>query len=132
MSLEMFKKIDSTLIEDLTFDQIRGLVGDILARNPHSGRFWDVLTCMRGPDSPSERPDMSSKEAAKAYAGRRERKFRTVEVIRKKAWFGVCGGGARNHDGDKVTLPPSSTWDHFDKHVARAAHAIGLDVEIEK
>src|SRR5688572_29161842 len=33
-------------------------------------KFWDIITALRGPDSPSERPDMTPKEASEAYAGR--------------------------------------------------------------
>lgn len=115
-----------------TLDELRQLMGVIIQKNPNSGRFWDILTCLRGPDSPSERGDMDSAEASRAYQGRRDRKFKTVEVIRQKAFFGIIGGAARHHDSEKVILPPSGSWDHFDKHVARAAGALGLKVEVEK
>jgi hypothetical protein len=89
--------------------------------------LWDILTALRGPDSPSERPDMNGDEARQAYLGRRERKYRTVEVIRGVA-MGQCSG-ARWHRDTKVVLPPAVKWDHFDKHVARAAAALGLTIE---
>lgn len=115
-------------LEELTFDQSRRIIGELISHNPNSGRLWDILTCLRGPDSPSERLDMSPKEASKAYTERRARKFDTVEVIREMAFFGACSGQARHRAGDEVTLPPRKEWDHFDKHVSRAANAVGLRV----
>lgn len=92
--------------------------------------LWDIITASRGPDAPSERGDMSGEESTKAYAARRARKYKTVEVIRAKAFPGV--GGARYHDDDHVILPKDRRqWDHFDGHVAKAAHALGLKVEYE-
>ena len=119
-------------VSSLSFDQLRKLMGEILSSNPNAGKFWDVITCQRGPDSPSERPNMTSKESSAAYAGRRERKHRTVEVIREVSFFGAVGGAARHHKAEAVQLPPSSEWDHFDKHVARAAKALGIKVETLK
>ena len=119
-------------VGDLSFDQLRKFLQQVINENPHSGALWDVLTCLRGPDSPSERSDMSSSAASKAYAGRRERKYRTVEIIRSAAFFGTIGGAARSHAADKVILPPSKMWDHFDKHVARAASRLGLKVETKE
>lgn len=95
-------------------------------------KFWDVITALRGPDSPSERPNMTPEESSKAYQGRRERKYKTVEVIRSKAFYGACGGSARRRDGESVLLPPTECWEHFDKHVAKAAAVLGLKVEVEK
>lgn len=119
-------------VSGLSLDELRQLMGKIIRTNPNSGRFWDILTCLRGPDSPSERPDMAAGEASKAYQGRRDRKYKTVEIIRSAAFFGAIGGSARSHKGDAVTLPPHSQWDHFDKHVARAANALKLEVKEEK
>jgi len=95
-------------------------------------RFWDLITCLRGPDSPSERSNMTSEEHAAAYSGRRKRKYNTVEVIRHKVFYGACGGSARRRAGDSVLLPPPYKWEHFDKHVARAAEVLGLEVKYEK
>ena len=121
----------SKSISALSLTELRQVMARIIDTNPNSGQLWDILTCLRGPDSPSERPDMTSKESNEAYAGRRARKYKTVEVIRQKAFFGSIGGAARHHAADRVTLPPSSQWDHFDKHVARAASALGIQVEEE-
>lgn len=92
--------------------------------------LWSVITCLRGPDFPSERPNMSEAEHKKAYKARRDRKFDTVEIIRAASVGQV--GGARVHVDDHVTLPPKDQWDHFDKHVARAAAALGLKVKLRK
>ena len=119
-------------VDSLSFDQWREFMREYLSLNPSAGAAWDVLTCQRGPDAPSERPDMSSSEFSKAYAGRRERKYNTVEVIREVAFFGTVGGAARHHKADRVKLPPKSRWDHFDRHVERAARVLGLKVEVEK
>lgn len=93
------------------------------------GGLWDVITCLRGPDSPSERPNMGAEEAAAAYKARRARKYDTVEVIRG-ASVGQCGG-ARTRTDTFVTLPDESMWDHFDKHVARAAKALNVEIKIK-
>lgn len=114
----------------LTFDEKRKMIGKWL-RESDSGRLWDLLCALRGPDSPSERPDQSPDEASRLYRARRDRKFKTVEVIRQKAFFGIVGNGARHHDAEYVILPPTSEWDHFDGHVNRAASAIGLEVRID-
>lgn len=120
-------------LKSFTFNDMRLLVSDWMkvGSSSHTRSWWDMITCLRGPDSPSERPDMSAQEASVAYSARRERKYKTVEVIRNKAFFGVIGGAARSHKGDSVTLPPRNQWDHFDKHVERAAKALGLKVIIE-
>lgn len=115
-----------------SFEELRKMMGEIIDHNPSSGKFWDLITCLRGPDSPSETPSMTSAESSAAYSGRRARKADTVEVIREKAFFGSVGGAARHRDDrDYVLLPPREEWDHFDKHVDRAARAIGLEVRIK-
>lgn len=115
-------------VRDLSFDDWRRFMGEFLQRNPNAGAAWDLMGCVRGPDFPSERPDMRSSEHDAAYKGRRKRKYETVEVIRNAMFFGFVGGGARSHSGDSVELPPTNMWDHFDRHVARGANAVGLKV----
>jgi hypothetical protein len=116
-----------------SMNELRQWMGQVIKHNPNSGRFWDLITCLRGPDTPSERPDMTSEERNVAYSGRRRRKADTVEVIRAKAFGGVVGGSARYRtDRDFVLLPPEGEWDHFDKHVQRAANAIGIEVKIKE
>lgn len=112
--------------------ELREMMGEVIRNNPNSGKFWDLITCLRGPDSPSETPAMSPSESSSAYNQRRVRKAKTVEVIRAMAFFGAVGGAARYRtDREYVELPPRSTWDHFDKHVERAARAIGIEVRIK-
>ena len=121
-------------VRDLTFDEMRRIISKWFqhGKGDHRRKFWDLITGLRGPDSPSERPDMNTKAASLAYSLRRQRKYDTVEVIRNKAFFGVVGGAARSHEADHVTLPPQSQWDHFDKHVSRAAGTLGLKVVIRQ
>lgn len=97
--------------------------------------LWDLLTCTRGPDSPSERGDGSGAENQSAYKARRERKYRTGEVIRGVS--GLNAGAARNRVDEKVILPPRDEWDHYDRHVAKAVDALraagfSIRIEIEK
>lgn len=116
-----------------TFEEIREVIGTFLKSSGDAGRLWDLITCLRGPDFPSERGDMESDESSKAYRGRRERKARTVEVIRYHAFNGASGGSARlRSDRNYVILPPREQWDHFDRHVSRAATILGLEVKIGK
>ena len=115
----------------MTFTEIRSQIGEHL-KGPHGERLWNLMCGLRGPDSPSERPDMPSEDRDRAYRGRRERKYKTVEVIREAAFFGAGGGSARRHHDTKVLLPPIGEWDHFDKHVERAARVLGLEVVTEK
>ena len=96
-------------ISELSFTDWRRFMSEYLSTNPHSGKAWDILSCVRGPDSPSERPDMTSEENFVAYAGRRARKY----------------------NGNKVTLPSQSKHDHFDRHVEYAAAILGLKVKYE-
>lgn len=116
---------------NISLEKWRQFMARFLRRNPNSGAAWDIMTGLRGPDSPSERPDMGVEERDRAYRGRRKRKYDTVEIIRHTAFYGALGGCARHHEDTKVTLPPRGQWDHFDRHVARAAQYLGLQVKIE-
>jgi hypothetical protein len=114
-----------------SFQEVRDFLGEVIASNPNSKKVWDLMTGLRGPDSPSEVPSMSGKERADAYDARRVRKAVTVEVIRGHAFGGIVGGQARSRtDRDWVELPPESEWDHFDRHVDRTARVLGLGVKI--
>lgn len=116
----------------LTLAEMQQFLGKFITQNPSGSKLWDIITCLRGPDSPSEKPSMTSEESSTAYAGRRKRKRQTVEVIRGKALLGAVGGSARfRTDINYVELPPTSEWDHFDKHVQRAANALGIEVKIQ-
>lgn len=121
-----------TEVKDLSFDEWRLFMAEYLRYNPYASHAWDVMTGLRGPDSPSERPDMSPDEHSKSYKGRRTRKYNTVEVIREAAFFGSMGGGARHHKDNKVIVPSYEKRDHFDRHVVRAANALGLQVKVEE
>lgn len=114
-----------------TCDDMRKLVGEFLrkASPGQTKKFWDLIVCLRGPDWPSERPNQEYDVAQKRYGQRLDRKYRTVEVIRSAAFGGVVGGAAKSHKADRVQLPPEQRWDHFDKHVWRAAKVLGLKVE---
>lgn len=91
---------------------------------PNGKELWDVITAARGPDSPSE---LGGDYSSPSYSQRVERKMRTVAIIRGKAF--PQARGARIAEGDAVVLPADrKTWDHFDKHVERAARQLGLRV----
>ena len=114
-----------------TCDDMRKIVAEFLKTSSGAHQFWEIITGLRGPDSPSELDNMPSDVYAKAYDARRKRKAKTVEVIRGKAFFGVSSGSARvRHDRDYVVVPKKHQ-DHFDKHVVRAAEALGLEVKYE-
>lgn len=115
----------------MTFDEMRKQIGEWL-QSDEGGRLWDLLTCLRGPDSPSELVNVHSAENSANYKLRRERKYDTVEVIRQKAFFGVVGGSARHHDQDYVVVNPPDEQDHFDRHVLKAAYALGLEVRVKE
>lgn len=91
--------------------------------------LWDIIACQRGPDSPSERPYQPSRQAYELHTARRERKSRTGAVIRGLSGIST-GGASQRTDRDYVELPPENEWDHYDKHIARAAQAMGIAVHI--
>ena len=116
-----------------TLTEIRAIIGDFLQTSPDAGSLWDLICCLRGPDSPSEKPNMTTEQSRVAYKGRRGRKAKTVEVIRHHAFGGVIGGAARSRgDRNWVELPPRDQWDHFDRHVERAAEVLGLEIRVEE
>lgn len=123
--------MESKEFNKLSLNEVRELIGGYIRGGVAGGQLWDLMAgCTRGPDYPSERPDMSQEESRKAYAGRRERKHRIGEVLRFKAFCGKVGGGARYRtDIDYITLPPESEWDHYDRHAARAAQILGIEVK---
>src|SRR5574339_378752 len=116
-------------IDNLPLDEIRKQIGRWLS-GPNGSQLAAILAAQRGPDSPSERGDMSPEDYQKAYWGRRARKRSSGEVIRQASFFGLGHVGARTRKADFITLPPQRLWDHYDKHQAQAAQAIGLEVKI--
>ena len=118
-------------VRDLSLDDWRRFMAEFMTKNSNSSSAWDLMGCIRGPDSPSENPSMTSKESSEAYAGRRKRKFQTIEIIRNHMFFGVVGGCARSHNDNKVTLPSPHRYDHFDRHVQKAARILGLRIQNE-
>lgn len=106
------------------------IVKEMINLNPD---LWDVLVAMRGPDRGrgemwSERPcDESRPVWTRRYQARVERKMVTSAVVRGKAFGSVRS--ARTSHADHVVLPPRAMWDHFDKHCAQAAKALGLAIK---
>lgn len=115
------------ILDGFTLDQIRRQIGRWLSGR-HGSALATILSAQRGPDSPSERPDMAGPEHHKAYWGRRARKASSGEVIRQASFFGLGTVGARSRGGTEIVLPPKSQWDHYDKHMAAAAPLVGLKV----
>lgn len=117
-----------------TCDEMRGLIGEFLKRgDSEAQRLWDIITCQRGPDAPSEVGGGADQSNSEAYNLRRERKRDTVEVIRAQSWNGVVGGCARYRTDIKyVTVEPPSRQDHFARHVVKAASALGLEIKYKK
>jgi len=118
--------------DELALGEMLSTLRTWLKTSRDSQRLWDILTSLRGPDSgidqpASERPGDESAIHSTRYRARVDRKMATVAVIR--ATSGLSGGSARTRSADHVILPPSSEWDHFDKHVARAAEALGLVIK---
>lgn len=119
----------------LTCDEMRALIGAFLKTGgSEAQRLWDIITCQRGPDSPSERDEMPREEFDQVYCARRVRKRETGEVIRAQSFFGVVGGSARSRkDIDYVILPADKrTWDHYDRHVYKAAKALRLMIQYKE
>lgn len=107
-------------------------IGTWIRTEPHGRALWDVITGLRGPDSGigqphSELPCQLGTEHDRLYTARVARKMVTVAILRHRALGEVPG--ARTRVGDKVTIPSPREQDHFDKHVERAAKALGLGVE---
>lgn len=114
-------------INEWGLDDIRKQIGRWLS-GKHGSSLAAILAAQRGPDSPSERPDMGSAEHSAAYWGRRARKASSGEVIRAASFFGLGRVGARARSGGSITLPLSQNWDHYDKHMASAAGVLGIKV----
>jgi hypothetical protein len=114
-------------INSWNLDEIRKQIGRWLS-GKHGSGLAAILAAQRGPDSPSERGDMSSADHDKAYWGRRARKFSSGEIIRAASFFGLGRVGARSRTASSITLPPSDNWDHYDKHMAQAAGVLGIAV----
>jgi hypothetical protein len=114
-------------LDEWDLDQIRRQIGRWL-KGPNGANLATILAAQRGPDSPSERGDMSPAEHDRAYWGRRARKRSSGEIIRSASFFGIGKVGARARGGDTITLPPRSQWDHYDKHQASAAQVIGIKI----
>ncbi len=121
---------DGTKVEAkrLSFSDWRLFMYEFMS-SPEASKAWDVLSCVRGPDSPSETSDMEDEAHEVAYRGRRNRKYNTVEVIRNIMFHGRVGGSARHHSDNTVTIAPPREQDHFDRHVERAATILGIKVK---
>lgn len=121
------KETNLAELNDWSLDDIRKQIGRWLG-GPNGANLATILAAQRGPDSPSERPDMSGPDHDRAYWGRRARKSSSGEVIRRASFFGLGTVGARSRQGDSIILPPRSKWDHYDKHQAQAATVLGIKV----
>lgn len=102
-----------------------GYLAEVVNKDGGKG-LWDIITALRGPDSPSEIGSSGGPVWNALYEARRARKYKTTEIIRAVA--GLHGGAARYHMGDHVIVPTGPNQDHFDKHVVKAANALGIKV----
>jgi hypothetical protein len=105
------------------------------ANEPDGDALWDLITCTRGPDTPSERDDMEEPDKQRAYAARRRRKADTGEVIRGLVFGSLPGAVRARTDRDYVILPPVEKRDHYDHHVERAVKAasrLGISIAIRE
>lgn len=118
-------------INNWSLDEIRTQIGRWL-NGQHGASLASILAAQRGPDSPSERPDMDMTNHDRAYWGRRARKHSSGEVIRAVSFFGLGKVGARSRSASSITLPPQKYWDHYDKHMAEAARILGLEVKFDE
>jgi len=114
-------------IDSWGLDDIRKQIGKWLS-GKHGANLAAILAAQRGPDSPSEHGGLSGDAYSEAYWGRRARKYSSGEVIRAASFFGIGEVGARTRVDTKIVLPPSKIWDHYDKHMARAASVLGIEV----
>ena len=105
---------------------------DLLTDPEHGAMITDITVCLRGPDSgkgmPSEQRDQTGADADRFYRARVARKMITGAVIRGAVYNGRQVGGQRTRQASFVELPPEREWDHYDKHVARAARWLGLEI----
>ena len=117
------KKILKALAVELSLDEMRQLIGLYLTTNSAGGKLWDIMGIVRGPDAPSE----GTENDPGAYQARRARKYKGVEVLRNRAFFGMVGGGARHREGDEIELLVGG--DHHDRHLVRAASILGVQIK---
>src|SRR5688572_4624643 len=101
----VFSETYQTEVDNYDLEAIRRQIGRWLS-GKHGAALATILAAQRGPDSPSERPDMGQAEHDKAYWGRRARKASSGEVIRNASFFGIGRVGARSRGGDAIVLPP--------------------------
>lgn len=124
----------------LTFDTLRALTDEFLKSNPKEGkRYWDCMAALRGPDVGL--PDADGKVVAALANGqtpgpehaRVQRKHTTSAIIRAHMFPGAagCSAAQMNMEPDAhIVLPAKDLWDHFDKHIFKAAVVLGLPVQI--
>lgn len=122
--------LEGIKFKELSLTDLREFMYFVITECPAGGKFWDVITALRGPDSPSERGDQTPSEQAMNYDRRRARKYESGEIIRSAAFYGAIGGAARSHKGDTVVVNPGVAQDHYDRHVVRAATVLGLNVKV--
>lgn len=120
----------------LSFELVRKLVDEFLTHNPKEGKkFWDVMVALRGPDqgfgSGPAKIDGSTPTEENA---RISRKKLTSTIIRGRMFPGTVHCSAAQIDANPdaiIQLPAKAGWDHFDKHVFKAATVLGIKYEIE-
>lgn len=92
--------------------------------------LWDTIVALRGPDTPSERECIEEPRRSSLYHARVDRKMRTAAVIRGLA-VGQQAAAKTRTDIAYIVLPPQDEWDHFDRHMVKAANALNLEIKID-
>lgn len=123
----------------LTFESMRQLTDEFLKSNPKEGKkYWDCMVALRGPDTGLPNAEgLASVALANGNTpgpehDRITRKATTSAIIRAHMFPGAagCSSAAMNSDPDAILiLPEKDKWDHFDKHMFKAAIVLGIPVQ---
>ena len=122
--------------KSITFDVIRQITDDFLAKNPKEAKkWWDVMAVVRGPDiglngGPLAKCDGSEPTAEKE---RIARKRMTCTILRGLFFPSTvnCSSAEVSVDPEAlITLPPKEKWDHYDKHVWKVCQAHNIPFQI--
>jgi hypothetical protein len=124
-------------VRALTFEDLRKLTDEFLAKNPKEGKkWWDLMAAVRGPDIGLEGGPLCKADGSTPgpEAQRTERKKKTTTIIRGRFFPSTvnCSSADINDDPDAIVeLPTKQAWDHFDKHIFKVCQAHGILYHVE-